>query len=88
MHGRPMWSIGAVEGGVGRQPEVSSVIVSFTAPFIGSSVIAGLHLATGHYRNGIVLAPLTGAIVAALVTNAAPPVDLAPLSPVRVLVRA
>ena len=52
-------------------------------PFIGSTAIAGLHLATGHFRNGIVLAPLTGAIVAALVTGAAPPVDITPLSPRR-----
>ena len=35
------------------------------APFLGPSrVIDGLHWATGHYRNGILLAPLTGALVA------------------------
>ena len=52
-------------------------------PFIGATAIAGLHLATGHFRNGIVLAPLTAAIITALVTNRAPPVDLTPLSPAR-----
>ena len=49
-------------------------------PFIGSTPIAGIHLATGHFRNGIVLGPLTAAIVVALVTHAAPPVDIAPLA--------
>ncbi len=36
------------------------------APFLGPSpAVDGLHLATGHYRNGILLAPLTGELVAA-----------------------
>jgi glycine oxidase len=49
-------------------------------PFIGSTAVAGLHVATGHFRNGIVLGPLTAAIVVALVTEAAPPVDIRPLA--------
>lgn len=36
--------------------------------------------ATGHGKNGILLAPLTGEIVAALVAGAAPPVDVAPFA--------
>jgi glycine oxidase len=52
-------------------------------PFIGPTAVAGLCLATGHFRNGIVLAPLTADIVAAIVTGAASPVDLAALSPAR-----
>jgi glycine oxidase len=34
-------------------------------PAIGPGAIAGLHWATGHHRNGILLAPVTAEIVAA-----------------------
>ncbi len=34
------------------------------APILGPSAIAGLHFATGHHRNGILLAPLTADLVA------------------------
>jgi glycine oxidase len=33
------------------------------APAIGPGVLAGLTWATGHYRNGILLAPLTGQLI-------------------------
>jgi glycine oxidase len=52
-------------------------------PYIGTTALAGLHVATGHFRNGMLLAPLTGEIVAALVTGAAVPVDVSLLSPSR-----
>jgi glycine oxidase len=52
-------------------------------PLIGPSRIGGLTLATGHYRNGILLSPITAEIVAALVTGAEPPIDLAPYAPAR-----
>ncbi|HEX4458538.1 MAG TPA: FAD-dependent oxidoreductase, partial [Polyangia bacterium] len=52
-------------------------------PYIGTTAVAGLHLATGHFRNGIILAPLTAAIVTALVTRTEPPVDITPLAPDR-----
>jgi glycine oxidase len=52
-------------------------------PFVGPSELPGLHLACGHHRNGILLAPLTAEIVAACVTGETPPVELAPLSPRR-----
>jgi glycine oxidase len=45
-------------------------------PLVGRSAVDGLLLATGHFRNGILLAPITARIVAALVTGTAPPVDL------------
>lgn len=51
----------------------------------GSPVIAtvrpGLTIATGHYRNGILLTPVSAAAVAALVLGSAPPCDLAPFGP-------
>lgn len=45
--------------------------------------LAGLLYATGHYRNGILLAPLTADIVAALARGDDPPVDTTPFSPAR-----
>jgi glycine oxidase len=38
-------------------------------PLVGPGLLDGLVLATGHYRNGILLAPLTGAAVAALLAG-------------------
>lgn len=54
-------------------------------PLIGSVGIEGLVIATGHFRNGVLLAPITGEIVAELLTGGAPPVDLAPFAPRRSL---
>jgi glycine oxidase len=36
-----------------------------SAPIIGPGALAGLHWATGHYRNGILLAPVTAELVVA-----------------------
>lgn len=42
-------------------------------PILGPSSCEGLILATGHYRNGILLAPLTGQLIAELIrTNTVP----------------
>ena len=45
--------------------------------------IAGLHYATGHYRNGILLAPVTGELIAQAVVDPVSSADLAPFSPNR-----
>lgn len=47
-------------------------------PLIGASGVPGLWLATGHYRNGILLSAITAEIVAARVFGVAPPFDPAP----------
>ncbi|NUP12316.1 MAG: glycine oxidase ThiO [Polyangiaceae bacterium] len=47
-------------------------------PFIGPANARGLWLATGHYRNGILLSPITAEIIAALIAGEAPPVDVGP----------
>ncbi|HYH59256.1 MAG TPA: glycine oxidase ThiO [Thermoleophilaceae bacterium] len=48
-------------------------------PVVGADRRDGLVWATGHFRNGVLLAPLTGALVADLLeTGAAPPESLAP----------
>ena len=52
------------------------------APIIGTGH-DGIVYATGHYRNGILTAPVTAAAVSALVQGRKPPVDLSPFSPSR-----
>jgi glycine oxidase len=53
-------------------------------PYIGRGPLEGLIVATGHYRNGILLAPITAEIVADLLAGQEPPIDLAPFNPLRV----
>lgn len=52
-------------------------------PLIGPGAIEGLVLATGHYRNGILLAPLTADAVAALLAGEQLPEVLVPAHPAR-----
>ncbi len=53
------------------------------APLIGSSRLEGLLVATGHFRNGVLQAPLTAVCVADLLAGEQPPIDLTPFSPDR-----
>jgi glycine oxidase len=53
------------------------------APLIGASAAEGVLLATGHFRNGILLAPVTGAAIADLLMGEAPPAELAAADPAR-----
>jgi glycine oxidase len=52
-------------------------------PILGPGTIPNLFHATGHTRNGILLAPITADAVSAAILGDAPPVDLAPFSPAR-----
>jgi glycine oxidase len=52
-------------------------------PLLGPSRTAGLIWMSGHYRNGILLAPISAKIVAACVQGKKPPLDLGPFSPDR-----
>ncbi len=52
-------------------------------PLLGPTHVAGLIVATAHFRNGVLLAPVTGDIVAALVLGEAPPYDIAAFAPGR-----
>ncbi len=52
-------------------------------PILGAGDVPGLLYATGHTRNGILLAPITADAIAAAVLGRPPPVDLAPFSPAR-----
>ena len=58
------------------------------APLIGRSAADGLLVATGHFRNGVLQAPLTADCVAALLAGDEPPIDLTPFSPQRFAGRA
>lgn len=53
------------------------------APLIGPTALDGLVLASGHYRNGILLAPITADGVTALLTRGELPEELAGFSPQR-----
>jgi len=57
------------------------------APILGPAAVPGLFYATGHTRNGILLAPITADAVAAAVLGLSPPVDLSPFSALRVEAR-
>ena len=53
-------------------------------PIIGAAPgVAGLLYATGHYRSGILLAPITAAAIADLVVDGRTAVPLAGMSPAR-----
>ena len=53
-------------------------------PVLGPSPsIPGLYYATGHFRSGILLAAITGKVMAAMVRGATPDNDLSPFSPAR-----
>ncbi len=53
------------------------------APAIGPSAVPGLHWATGHYRNGILLAPITAELLAAALMGEELPQLAAPFAPGR-----
>jgi glycine oxidase len=64
---------------VGLRPATSDDL-----PIIGaSSVLRGLYYATGHFRNGVLLAPLTARLIADVVAGGVLPGELAPVRPER-----
>jgi glycine oxidase len=52
-------------------------------PIVGRGAVDGLVLATGHFRNGILLAPLTAEAVAATLTGGVVPATIAAAGPAR-----
>ncbi len=69
---------GLAETSVGWRPGTPD-----NAPIIGRSGPDGLILATGHYRNGVLLTPVTADLVAELVTTGALPDWAGPFRPDR-----
>lgn len=47
--------------------------------------VEGLTLAAGHYRNGVLLSPVTGELVTAMVAHGEQPAECAPFLPDRFL---
>ncbi|HEX4060621.1 MAG TPA: glycine oxidase ThiO [Streptosporangiaceae bacterium] len=56
---------------------------SDNGPIVGETDVTGLLMATGHYRNGILLSPLTADAVAALLTGQRPGPQWEPFAPGR-----
>jgi glycine oxidase len=52
-------------------------------PILGATATSGYYVATGHFRDGILLAPITAEVMAAIVEGRAPEYDLQPFSPAR-----
>ena len=52
-------------------------------PVLGCGRLSGLIYATGHYRNGVLLAPITAAIVADLIEDRVPSISLDAFTPMR-----
>ncbi|MEW2286615.1 glycine oxidase ThiO [Streptomyces sp. NPDC047841] len=53
------------------------------APLLGPSGLAGLLLATGHYRNGVLLTPVTGDVLAHALVTGELPEEARPFTPRR-----
>lgn len=47
-------------------------------PILGPAAVAGLVYATGHFRNGILLAPITARLIAQVISGESTSVDLRP----------
>ncbi len=52
-------------------------------PILGATETLGYYVATGHFRDGILLAPITAEVMAAVIEGRTPEYDLAPFSPER-----
>ena len=66
-----------VEAWAGLRPATADSL-----PMLGP-LSPGQFIATGHFRNGILLAPATAAVMADLIEGRSPAIDIAPFSPVR-----
>ncbi|MGW7293897.1 glycine oxidase ThiO [Streptomyces xiamenensis] len=53
------------------------------APLLGPTALPGLQLATGHHRNGVLLTPLTGEVLAESLVTGELPAIARPFSPLR-----
>ena len=52
-------------------------------PMMGATRIPGYFVATGHFRDGILLTPVTAQVMAQLITGGQPEYDVSPFSPAR-----
>ena len=52
-------------------------------PILGATATPGYYVATGHFRDGILLAPITAKIMADVIDGIEPEYDVRPFSPAR-----
>jgi glycine oxidase len=52
-------------------------------PILGATVVPGYFITTGHFRDGILLAPITARVIGELLAGHNPDFDLSPFSPQR-----
>ncbi len=52
-------------------------------PILGQTQTPGYYVATGHFRDGILLSPITAEVMAAVIEGRDPEFDLTPFSPTR-----
>jgi len=52
-------------------------------PMLGATAIPGYFVATGHFRDGILLAPITAHLMAQVITGIIPEIDISAFSPAR-----
>ena len=52
-------------------------------PIVGRAEVEGYFVSTGHYRDGILLAPITARLMSQLIRGCAPEIDIAQFSPDR-----
>jgi glycine oxidase len=57
-------------------------------PILGATATPGYYVATGHFRDGILLAPITARVMADVITGCAPAFDLSPFDPGRFVLKA
>jgi glycine oxidase len=57
-------------------------------PILGPTATPGYFVATGHYRDGILLAPVTARVMTAVILGKTPPCDLANFAPSRFIDKA
>ena len=67
-----------IEAWAGLRPHTKDKL-----PILGNTSIGGLYVATGHFRHGILLAPITAQLMAELILRGRASFDLAPFSPSR-----
>lgn len=73
-----VYDLGFVEAWAGLRPTSRD-----DAPILGASTLPGLVLATGHHRNGILLAPITADLVSGLILEGRWPALAQPFGPER-----
>jgi len=52
-------------------------------PILGTTPTPGYFVATGHFRDGILLAPVTAKVMGSMMAGQNPPIDLSKFSPSR-----